>query len=88
MSHHIQIRSGHAMPDVADPLAANAPGGEPMESIFSRVHRLLRGQISIRAKVVAHRQQQERQHNQGRSQVAQARADFQPVNQVLQKRHG
>src|SRR5258706_6584675 len=43
MSHNIQIRSGHAMPDVADPLAAGAPASEHMESIFSRVHRLLRG---------------------------------------------
>src|SRR5438045_4952837 len=43
MSHDIQIRSGHVMPDVADPLVGTSPGGEPMESIFSRVHRLLRG---------------------------------------------
>src|SRR6266480_976248 len=43
MSHDIQIRSGPTMPDVAHPLAGTSPGGEPVESIFSRVHRLLRG---------------------------------------------
>src|SRR6266568_2694328 len=42
MSHEIQIRSGPSMPDVADPLAS-ASSGEQMESIFTRVHRLLRG---------------------------------------------
>src|SRR5436305_15311004 len=42
MHHELQIRSGDSMPDVVDPLAS-APGAEPLESVFKRVHRLLRG---------------------------------------------
>src|SRR5437899_2861268 len=41
MSHEIQIRSGESIPDVADPLG-KTPGGEQMESVFKRLHRLLR----------------------------------------------
>jgi succinoglycan biosynthesis transport protein ExoP len=43
MSHDIQIRSAQGMPDVADPLGTHTSSGEPMEPIFSRIHRLLSG---------------------------------------------
>jgi succinoglycan biosynthesis transport protein ExoP len=42
MSHEIQIRSGDAIPDVADPLHKGG-GAEHIESVFKRAHRLLRG---------------------------------------------
>src|SRR5687767_10094579 len=43
MSHEIQIRSGESIPDVADPL--HQGGGQPqnIDSLFTRVHGLLRG---------------------------------------------
>ena len=41
MSHQLQIRSGASIPDVADPQMGRT--GENMDSVFVRIHRLLRG---------------------------------------------
>jgi len=42
MSHDIQIRSGDFAPDVAEPMPRGGPP-ENMDSLFTRIHRLLRG---------------------------------------------
>src|SRR3954466_2931761 len=44
MSHEIQIRSGAGIPDVADPFQkSGGVGGENVDSVFVKIHRLLRG---------------------------------------------
>src|SRR4051812_2352379 len=42
MSHEMQIRSGQVVPDLADPLH-NTGQGQNVDSVFVRIHRLLRG---------------------------------------------